>query len=308
MIISRLSDQLGNQMFAYASGKSIAEDLGYVFRFYNKSKDIPYINSSDNIYGHKVNTIFSLVKSEEIDFLPDNFNQFREVTTGKCKTAFNDSTYNINDNTILEGHYMCPKYFYHKIDRVRKWFTPASGIISNVDEELERIREKHKGHLLVSVHFRNGKDYKGNGFLLSSSYWKRAAKKLIKNSASKIVFLVFYDEKTRIVNKFISKYKCEVIHKSLVFDMFAIAACDQHIICNSSYSIISALLDKKNGLVIRPSHYPVPDGYLPEDTFLESWEIVYGKKNIKDNVNRKISNLCKNLKRKIKKIKTYELG
>lgn len=36
MLICKLSDQLGNQMFAYASIKSIAKDKGLDFKVYNE--------------------------------------------------------------------------------------------------------------------------------------------------------------------------------------------------------------------------------------------------------------------------------
>lgn len=36
MIICKLSDQLGNQMFAYAAVKTIAKDKGYDFRVLSK--------------------------------------------------------------------------------------------------------------------------------------------------------------------------------------------------------------------------------------------------------------------------------
>lgn len=52
MVIVKLADQLGNQMFAYASIKSMCIDKGYSFGYYRVPLAKKYINDSDKKYGN----------------------------------------------------------------------------------------------------------------------------------------------------------------------------------------------------------------------------------------------------------------
>ena len=64
------------------------------------------------------------------------------------------------------------------------------------------------------------------------------------------------------------KYKCEVEHNSLFVDFNMITLCDYHIICNSSYSLMSALMDKKGiERTYCPSIWPIPNGFYASDTY-----------------------------------------
>lgn len=59
MIICKLSDQLGNQMFAYASVKSIALDKGYDFKILGEYNNQFLKNDTDKKYGNTLTSIFA---------------------------------------------------------------------------------------------------------------------------------------------------------------------------------------------------------------------------------------------------------
>lgn len=53
--------------------------------------------------------------------------------------------------------------------------------------------------------------------------------------------------------------------------MAGIAACDVHIVCNSTFSIMSALLSTKDSCIIRPQKYYSGINTMPDDIFPEKW-------------------------------------
>lgn len=56
MLVARIADQLGNQMFSYASVKTIAQHRQEPFGFVREWND--RINDSDRKYGNEIHTIF----------------------------------------------------------------------------------------------------------------------------------------------------------------------------------------------------------------------------------------------------------
>jgi hypothetical protein len=293
MIIAKLSDQLGNQMFAYAAVKTIALDKGVDFAFFVHKNKGDIINDTDPRYGNQVDSIFSNVRSEIVKEIPDNYNHFQEITSAKSASAFQKESLEVADNTVMSGHYISPTYFMHRIKSVREWFTFPNSITENIDLSLAKIRIKYFDRELVSVHFRNAKDYRDGGYMLQKEFWTRAALKINSLYANPL-FIVFYDQKTDLVKDFIQKFDAIEMRGTLVEDMYAISLCDVHVVCNSSFSIMAALLDSKvTSKVFRPSTCPIPGGYKPSDVYCDEWEIIEGKKDWWSEV------------RRIKKVKKY---
>ncbi len=304
MLIVELSDQLGNQMFAYASVKSIAIDLNCDFGLFHKNQKNGICNDTDISYGHDVETIFKNTRTELVEEIPQSFKFFRENTTINCLSAFKKEVYDLSDNTLLAGHYICPKYFEHRIDEVRNWFHFPKEIELFSNKLIDEIRNKtdNKNAKIISVHFRNDHDYRSGGYMLNSNYWFKAAERLKKNLDNESVFVIFYDKKTKLVNNFIKEFHAIEIHNSLVVDMCTIKKCDVHIVCNSSFSIMSALLNPNNPTVIRPSKFYIPNGALPDDVFPSTWKIVHAKRDNLLELKRKLKFAKSFVKKNIKKV------
>jgi hypothetical protein len=288
MLIANLSDQLGNQMFAYASIKAIALDCGYEFRIYDDNSN-KHINDSHKTKGHKVYSIFEIPSKECINNLPGGMHVFGESLTRKSKSAFLPEALHQKDNTLMLGHFICPRYFLHRIGEVRQWFAFPDDIRINVEKRIHDIRVQNHNKCLVSVHIRNADDYRNGGFLLKYEYWIKAAQTITSQLGYEPVFLLFYDEKTKFVESYIERFHCVDMRRNLVEDMCAMAACDHHIVCNSSFSIMAALLDDKtNCITIRPSVFPIPlpIDYKPQDVFHPSWVVVEAEKNYWSEVRR----------------------
>jgi len=279
MLIAKLSDQLGNQMFAYAAVKTIALDKGYNFSFFIHKKKGDIINDTDPKYGNQVDSIFQNIKGELIQSIPDDFKNFHEIVGRKCKTCYITAAVNISDGTIMNGHYICPRYFIHRINSVRQWFEFPHSVTRDVDLKLNKIKTQYPNRKLVSVHIRNAKDYRDGGYMLEKLFWTRAAIR-IELLYQDPLFVVFYDQKTNLVTKFLRQFNAIEMRGTLVEDMYAISQCDVHVVCNSSFSIMAALLDSKsNSKVFCSSTCPIPGGYKPLDVYPDEWEKIEGKKD-----------------------------
>lgn len=122
MLICKLSDQLGNQMFAYAAIKSIAKDKGYDFYVHDEYDNQFLKNDTDKRLGCNLTTIFENIRKEVIHDIPTGYNEFQEITTTKSPSSFQKEALQVKDNTVMKGHYISPLYFEHRLNEVQEWF------------------------------------------------------------------------------------------------------------------------------------------------------------------------------------------
>lgn len=106
---------------------------------------------------------------------------------------------------------------------------------------------------------------------MDRTYWKRAAEELRSLTDQELLFLVFYDKKDETVTEFMNHFCCVDLRRTLVYDLCTMSRCDAHIVCNSSFSMMTGLLDPEEGTVICPATFPIPEGYLPSDCYPEQW-------------------------------------
>ena len=101
----------------------------------------------------------------------------------------------------------------HRIDEVRTWFKFPQSINQDTSRIITKILSKYPPNTkLCSVHFRNALDYRIKGYMLAKHYWNNAAQQLLQEENANIVFLVFYDKKTRLVKSFIKNHQSETLH------------------------------------------------------------------------------------------------
>ena len=290
MIIAKLTNQLGNQMFAYASVKSIALDKGFDFKYCRTPLEKGDCNDVDIKYGTELRNIFgSVPDSEYINYcdIPDDFSVYKER---KMKDRF-DHDYSqivreeISDNTLLEGHFATSVFFADKVDLVRKWYTFPQDISAVVEGKIESLHEKlGADKLLVSVHFRCGNDYLKSGFKLGDKYWYDAVeyvKDFYEKQGKAIKIVTLFDKRTRAIDRFINKYDSLVQHGSMVEDMCFISKCDVNIVCNSTFSCMASILNPNCMMTVRPSRYPTEAGFFPDSIFMPKWvSIGDGKRSL----------------------------
>lgn len=281
MLVGKIADQLGNQMFTYASLKTIAKDRKEDFYFIRAHND--RINDSDKRYGNEIHTMFPNIQGEFLEELPKEVTHtYHEPPIVERKTNYQKEALQVPENTLMLGHFISCQYFVHRIQEVWDWFAFPEDVEVQVQEEFQKLCKDYPDRLLVSVHFRVGEDYVRQGFRIRDAYWLKAAKYLTQKSAKKPLFLVFYDKKAKIVEKFTNTYECVVCRGSLLHDLCMMSKCEKQIISNSSFAIMSAVLNQRENVeIIRPSAYPVGQYFQPQDCFMESWTIIEAHQSIR---------------------------
>lgn len=283
MLVAQIADQLGNQMFAYASVKSIAQKRGMEFHFVRSRNFL--INDNDQTYGNEIHTIFPLPAAEFLEKLPAQVtNTYEEPPLRERISNYQTAATQVEDNTLMVGHYISCRYFKENLEQLYTWFSFPSDIDAQVSSEFEILYKKYPNRPFVTVHFRVGTDYMKQGFRLQDSYWFQAAEKVLHEIPVKPVFLLFYDQqykKRDIVHKFRQKYDCEICRGSLVHDLCMMSRCPIQIICNSSFSIMSAVLNQNpNRKIYRPSVHPVGLRLYPTDCYMDEWTVVPAKRSL----------------------------
>ena len=134
-LIVRLSNNLGNQMFMYASAYVFAKKLNREFFYddetayqgsslYNYNLDIFEISSTRAPENLKFLNKFGYVKRKFLKYL-DNFNSrkmfYIEPRDHNKNTSFNDKILNgnYNDKLFVEGHFESEKYFNSHINDIK---------------------------------------------------------------------------------------------------------------------------------------------------------------------------------------------
>ena len=273
MLTVTISDQLGNQMFTYASVKTIAESRGESFGFIRAHNTL--INDSDQHYGNEIHTIFPNIKEEFLPSMPAQISHtWDEPPLHVRSTNYQESALTVPTDTLMNGHFISYRYFQDNLENVREWFAFPADIEDDVQAQMAALQQKYPERPLIATHFRVGPDYLRQGFRLADDYWFHAAEE-IKKQVKDPVFLLFYDKKETsggIVNEFLEKYDCEICRGSLVHDLNMMSKCHWQIICNSSFSIMSAVLNADpDKVVLRPSVYPVGLEFQKEDCFCDDW-------------------------------------
>lgn len=282
MLVAEISDQLGNQMFAYASVKTIAQKRGYDFRFVRTHNT--RINNSDPRYGCELHTVFPRTASELINKLPMLPNTWTESITASSSQIYTKEATEVSDNTYMKGHFISCLYFMDNLEQVRKWFAFSPDILNSCLNRLECIQKEYPDRHLVAIHFRVGDDYLKQGFMLHESYWFRAAEYMVhKYGRDHILFLPFYDYRPSsggTVNHFVQQYPCKDIRGTLVEDMCTLTLIPDLIVCNSSFSAMAGILNSTAGKqVLRPSVYPSGTQYQPADCFPDTWTVIPARQN-----------------------------
>lgn len=269
MITVCLTSQLGNMMFQYAAVKTIASKNNCTFR-YVRYANTGYINSCDSQYGCELNTIFKLPPEEQLFDIPTEMDTYVELEPSMRDYSDypNDVFKQITDNTFVRGFFITPEIIETNIENVRKWFELPSSAIDKAVSFLKPYKQNEKK--VCIVHFRVGYDYFILGYKLHKSYWHRAAT-LVQKRYPNVQFICVYDKFTSDVKSFMEEFPSEKYHGSLVDDLAMITLADINIVCNSSFSIMGALLNPRSCMAVCPSIYPTPAGNLPDNTYAKSW-------------------------------------
>jgi Glycosyl transferase family 11 len=266
VIVVRLQGGLGNQMFQYATGLSLAQrhDAELVL-------DTSWTVEVGHAYklgcfdlGVRVCPVWEVARvpnpSRIVSALqrlrPSRRRFVRVLAEDLSTNAFDPAVLNAPDDTYLCGYWQFEDYFVdHEADIRRAFeFPPLSA-------ESGRIAEEIRTAPALSVHVRRG-DYVDHDHLgfLDEAYYERAIE-TIANSVGEIRPFVFSDDPAWCAGRLRFADAATIVERPLAADrdwedMKLMSLCDHHVIANSTYGWWGAWLNpSRSKLVVAPTRW-----------------------------------------------------
>ncbi|WGE30133.1 alpha-1,2-fucosyltransferase [Edwardsiella tarda] len=272
-----LNGGLGNQLFQYAAGYSLAKikavnielNIGSIVKegahsgFTLDKMSIPNCKISHDILPGFINkTIICNSKIVKIFGVKNELFWTSIYNTDKLKKELS-----------LIGYWQNEKYFTTHRDELIEFFIPKE---KNSIYKDNILNYKYKS---VSIHFRRGdyitnkKAYDFHG-VCSLDYYIKAVNEIKALYGEKVRFFIFSNDFNwvkSVINKLdISDYVF-VMGTTPELDIYLMSLCDSHIIANSSFSWWGAWLSKKNGAVIAPDKWYTTPPKINADPCPEKW-------------------------------------
>ena len=281
-VITRLMGGLGNQMFQYAAGYSLAKHLSVpllVDRTFLdwRPKDITWTPRA-----------FELdVFRPSIQFAPDEmvesmrrdrwFASLRRISCIKERAkTFDDRFFELRAPVLLDGYWQCEMYFSSCADTLRnELFVPKDPPSS----ENLHMRDAITKCTSASLHIRRG-DYVTNieserfHGMPALSYYIAAVEELRAKHDIDHFFIFSDDPDWTNANLRLPYPATHVTHntdRNSHWDLWLMKQCHHHIIANSSFSWWGAWLnDRADKTVIAPKNWFAGDG-SPHDIIPSTW-------------------------------------
>lgn len=269
MIIVQLKGGLGNQMFQYAMGLSLAQ-----LRSTELKLDISYFENYEwHSYGlHNFNIKAQLASKEEVERLkkgrPFSFERFINDYLFKLPTSlierdlrYSPEYFITYKDCFLNGYWQSQNYFVHIRDIILDEFTIRHFPAGNNQTLLDKILTTEN---TVSVHLRRGNFVtveqvnKIHG-VISVDYYEQAMDWMI-SQVSNPLFVIFSDEiewaRENLPNKYRMLFVDENNAERDYEDLRLMNACKNHIIANSTFSWWGAWLNQNpNKIVVAPKRW-----------------------------------------------------
>ena len=282
MLVSVIKEGLGNQLFQYATGRSLAYKLGVKFKLdichYETNKSRKY---SLNHFGIIEQFITPLEKtslraknwySKRLKQLDISARSYWYFENG---FEFDPKLFQVLDNTIIEGYWQTEKYFKDIEDIIRREFQVKDLLKGKNEEYLREIKKENS----VSLHVRRG-DYISNDHVNSIhgacglTYFESAIEYMLKH-ISNPCFFVFSDD-MEWVRENISIKGCRTYYTDHngdddFEDLRLMYSCKHQIISNSSFSWWGAWLNSnRNKVVVAPANW-FRSNRIDRDILPQSW-------------------------------------
>lgn len=271
---------LGNQLFQYAAGRAVAERTSTRLRF-----DISYI-------GHEVDRPYALgdfrIRADVVDGEPKDLAFIRDHAAedayalerfGAVVVREEDPTHEAEKllaapaNSFLAGYWQTGKYFERYASQIKRELRPR---------ETDAIRSGREqiagaGHS-VAVHVRRGDLANDPGSAarfgtLGLDYYRRAAA-LVLERREAAEFFVFSDDPEWCQAELDLPGPAQILSGANrpFEDLALIAACDDAIIANSTFSWWGAWLGEQPGSLVVAPAVPYKEQSLNErDSYPERW-------------------------------------
>lgn len=290
MICSNIIGGIGNQMFQYAAGRSLAcahgTELYLDLRDYDEYrlhqgfelnevfKCNPRVATQSEIYGYFGWRSIKLAKKMLCQPCASHLRGRHYIV--EPHFHYWPDFFSLSNNVYLRGYWQSEKYFEQIADVIRSDFEFSSLLMGKNNDIASLMCKTHS----VSVHVRRG-DYVTNATtnrvhgVCSLEYYLKAIE-FISQRIESPVFYFFSDDMPWVRKNLIVKHKCNFIEHNIdaqsFIDMRLMSLCQHHIIANSSFSWWGAWLGKnREKIVIAPERWFRLPSINTQDVCPASW-------------------------------------
>lgn len=276
MIIVRMSGGLGNQIFQYATARSIAlknqTDLFFDCSYFRGISYRPLLFNRFNIVGDQIspdqedwlNEPFLWSKPKKLVFriaqkIPLVGRRPRYIVDKPPK--FNNLVMRAPSNSYLVGYWQCHEYFSDIGDILGKELRPTEKLSNRSKEIVDIINSSNS----VAISVRRG-DYllphNSNFFGVCGKQYYQDAVQYILNQQSNVKIFLFSDDIRWVKSNLKFEAPCIYVEHTAAHekhvDLFLMSRCQHFVISNSSFAWWGAWLGmNKNKIVVAPKKWYV---------------------------------------------------
>jgi hypothetical protein len=272
MVIVKITGGLGNQLFQFAFGVAIEENLGFPVKYdlqeYSRSSyrkfdldkfvgDISIASKEEIALKYNVFQKIKFLIFKTLGF-PFGLKGLKYYLESNCR--FDEKVFSIDNDTYLSGYWQNEKYFNnHRLKILDRIKISDSHSAENMTY-LKQIRLSNS----VSIHVRRG-DYisnsKANSIYATCDleYYEKAIQQL-SNQFEDLTFFVFSDDMEWVTTHFSKFERMIFVNKNLgdaaFEDLKLMSNCKHNIIANSTFSWWAAWLNKHpDKVVVAPMNW-----------------------------------------------------
>ena len=278
----KLTGGLGNQMFQFANGYSVAKK-----KKVDLFLDLSWFNRRTIHNGFELNNVFDIFS--KVSFLNNDFSfkrfKFKEFLNKIDITyrTFNEPDFNYSpkitklpNHCFLKGYWQSETYFKEYKNEIKKIFS-----FDKITDDLNlKIKDEISNNNSVSIHIRRG------DFLLQrnqnhqtdlSNYYSNAIREVSKNNYN-LKFFIFTDDPEWVSKNFYIKGKKTIVNinhgANSFIDMHLMSLCKINIIANSSFSWWGAWLNNYDNNIFAPKNWFNDKSINIDDLIPTSWTVI----------------------------------
>tara|TARA_B100001989_G_C24551861_1_gene475874 strand:+ start:16383 stop:17369 length:987 start_codon:yes stop_codon:yes gene_type:complete len=225
---------LGNQLWLYASSKSISEKLNTKLKIFDfeKFKGKGFLKLDNQI---DLNLKYQDLDLEKYNIKIFNERVFFDMRINYILSGYDENVLKINSKTLLEGLFQSEKYFFNEINRVKRYIKLNESSIN---------KNKVNSDICI-LNIRGGEYKKYKNLILPFDYWTNGMKNF-KNKYGIYKFKVVTDDYRYAKTLF---PELEIIHGDVEKCYATIYNCSNIILSNSSFGYFPCKTGKRKRVI-----------------------------------------------------------
>lgn len=284
MIVARLKGGLGNQLFQYAFGYTLAkrygDELKLDIEWFDGEGNVPWLTHRKYELDKFVIPSASIISHHELPLgvrffghrlirKPFEYINVSRFYLGNWAVVGSDSKYDYlnlkhRPNIFLNGYYdnYAAVYLEESIEDLRKEFIPKK-----IGKKTQSLINEVSANNSTAIHVRRSDQLHAKGHLADVDYYKKAIEVIVERIPD-TQFYVFSDDIEWCKEQFAGvnriKFVDDTDKNDSIGDFVSMMHCKNNIIAYSTYSWWAAMLNSnKDKIVISPEFYD-SKGFLPK--------------------------------------------